>query len=601
MKARQLGSVFLCSASLVAAGTTMDGLVRTVNARSVHGTVPARQTCRDVGQPYLLIVSFSVPKGQPDSVGVNAADTLRKQTQLQLCGRNAFYPRPTADINRTIADSGYDTTKALSLTDVQLLSPLMSADVVVIGEAAYENRKLVIRPSLMDPNDRRILEPFGEFIGNRPTLAANAVMRELRNVTKLMPEYRKCRSANNESRFNDAIASAKAAMAVYPTSVMARVCMAMAYVGSKAEPAAILSVTEDILKAQPKSWYGLRFAEIAERRRGDTTRANNLLLELFALDPGDIALSEELVVALAAQKDFPKALEVISQAKASNPGQPETARLEAEICFAIQDWSCSIRAFEELGVLDTSQVNGRFFERLVFAHRSSGNLREAANAAGRGATKFADSTKFWTLQAQMLRELGDSAGAIVSARRALAIDRSNTAIVVQIAAAFGSRMDSVVDVVTSALPHVKTAQDTTTLFNVIFSGGQALFDSAKVVPDSAKTEAHWDQWSRSLKYMEVASPIQPTNVYPKFYIAAINFHFGYKELGEAYKLQAADPIKTCALATSAYDRWQKAQNLITSEGAGTASREYAVLMINAMQEAQQTVAGLRTTFCKPGS
>jgi hypothetical protein len=239
-----------------------------------------------------------------------------------MCGRNAFYPRPTADINRTINESGYDTTKALSLTDVQLLAPLMSADVVVIGEASYENRRWSIKPSLMDPNNRLIQEPFGTFEGSRTKHAVEAAIGALKTVVKLMPEYRKCRTANNESRFTDAIAAAKAAMQAYPTSVMARVCMAMAHVGSKAEPATIIAVTDEILKARPKDWHGIRFAEIGERRRGDTTKANNYLLDLFALDPSNVAVSEELIVALAQVKDYTRALEVIATAKASNPGQP---------------------------------------------------------------------------------------------------------------------------------------------------------------------------------------------------------------------------------------------------------------------------------------
>jgi tetratricopeptide (TPR) repeat protein len=371
----------------------------------------------------------------------------------------------------------------------------------------------------------------------------------------------------------------------------------MAYEQLKVSPDSILTLANEILAANPTDFNGIRFSEHAERAKGNVSRANDLLVELLALEPQDVSLQEEVIRAYAEQKDFTRALEIVARAKASSPGQPETTSLEALICFAISDWPCAIRAHEELAVVDTSAVTAPYFERLIRAYRESGNVQEAANAAGRAATKFADSVGINIVHAQMLRENGDTAGSIVAAKKALALDPTRIDTYIQIAAAYGpSQIDSLLSTLEAAVPHITTQADTARIFNMAFAPGQQLFNEAQEVADSLRTDVEWTKFQNSLRFVEFSHKLMQTD-HTKFYQAATHYFIGFKELAEAHKLQGTDGPRTCELSKSAYERWSKTRDFI-NDGGGRAAPPVAGQMLGAIDGNQQTLVELRAAFCK---
>ncbi len=573
MKSQQIRAIYLSGALVLAAGT-----IATVSARpsapiGIAATAPddaVPQMCRNTRQqPRILILVFQ----GSDSLGRIASDSVRQAWAQRECPR--YFPVPYADIASQLGGSGFDPTKALTGWDQSLLAKLLSADVVLTGSVTSAPGRWTITTSLAVPTDHRVTQPLETITANRLTLAARNVLPVVTEALKAYPEFRKCWIAEGDKRHEDAVKAANAAIAAYPPSTMARICLAQALHNLKASPDSILTVTNYVLKVNPRDYFAIRFTEYAERDKGNTARADSLMIELLALNPTDVGLQEEVIRKFADSKNFAMALKIVADAKNSNPGAPEIVSLEATICMATKDWKCAIAAYEELGKsADTAAVNISYFERLITAHRELKQFKEAAAAAGRGRSKFPDHVPMILYVSQMRREGGDTVGAIAAAKEALAKDPTQFNVYITVLASMASAPpDAIIEQVKGALPHAKTQADSATLHNFAFSPGQVLYNQASTVPDSLKTEADWQKIEMSIKLIEFAHSIVPDDL-DKFFLSLENYLLGARDFNAAQKLQDpttgkildGDKKKVCDLTTAAYNRVTKAQEWITTGG-----------------------------------
>jgi tetratricopeptide (TPR) repeat protein len=466
-------------------------------------------------------VNFEVRANENASLGVAAADSLRQAIATRICRQ--FFPRPAADINRTLRESGYDTTTALHPADISVLAKYLSSDIVVYGDVRSENRQLLVTTRLMDPTDSRIQEPLATVSNARIKFAMDkALGDEIRPALRMLPEFKRCRNSWNQGDFRTAVAAADSALGLFPQSNMARVCKIMAFDGLKMPPDSTLLLVREVLASNPRDYFAIRFGEKAEREKGNVERANEMLIQLLAINPLDAVIQEELIRVFAGAGDWVKAQEFIEAAKAANPGHPEITNLEATVCVATGQWDCAIRAYNLLrNVADTSVLNVQYFERLATAHRSLRQFREAANVAAQGATKFADSVKMHLMHSQLLREATDTVGSIRAARKALALDSTNVDIYMQVAEAFDKYVypDSIIFTVAAGLRHVKSADDSTNLIITALSKGQTIANESQ-----GDTLTGVPKFKTAIKYAEFVAGVKPDNNDAKFLIGVSSYN-----------------------------------------------------------------------------
>ena len=611
MKARQAIAAFLCGTILTAfAAMPRSGFSSTKElaaAPSAPTAPTAVQGCPDRGQSIMLITVFAVQSGQVDSLGMMAADSVRDQVARRMC--RDFFPRPKGDMEHVLRQSDFPTTKALPTSDIKLLASTLSADIVVYGQVSVpRTNDWTITPRLMDPTDAWIQEPLAPAKNTRIRQVAIEAMERVREAARIVPEYRKCRGAWNSGKFDEAVTAANAALALFPQSLMARVCLGMALEGSKASPDTVLAIAKQILAVNPRDYHGIRLREGAERAKGNKDTANALLIDLLTLDPLNIPLQERVITEFAGAQDYDQALKVAEAAKAANPGNTDILSLYATICYAVQKWECAISALDEIAQMgDTTAQNVTYFKRLSSAHQKSGNPRQAANIVARGASKFADTVELHIFHGQFLREAGDTSASIAALRKALSLDPSKIEVHQQIIAAQAGNVDSLLVSLGAALPHAKTAQDSAVFAQQALAPGQTLFNSTlETIRDSTKaTDEEFDKFDVVIRLMEFAEKATPASAagqganLPRFYGAVANFQIGFRALKTAFASQAADPVKTCQAATNAYDRMTKARDVMMA-GAITVHRDTGAGIIQATNDNQSLLAELKTKFCKPG-
>jgi tetratricopeptide (TPR) repeat protein len=567
------------------------------------------QACRERANSHrLLVVTFAGPKtmdgragGARSALGMQVADTIR-----QLIARNhcpPYFPIAAADIERTLIASGYPVDTAISAGDVKELARTTASSVVLWGSHEIDGRAWTIKPMLMDPTDEKITQPLPSGThASRVRFAVTDVLSSAKPVMDLMPQYTRCRIAAKEGRYQEAITAGKAVLEAYPNSTMARVCIASVYEQMPEMPMdSILSLTNAVLAINPDDYYAVRLSEVAERKKGNLAKANELIVRLYTLDPLNVDLQEDVIKKFAAAEDYTSALKFVSEFKAKNPGEQKITNLEALICFATKDYKCAIAAYEELEkTADTTIVNIQFYERLVKSYRELNLVKEASNAAGRAVVRYPQNVNVIGVHAQLLREAGDTTASIAAARKALALDPSKVDLYLQIAGGFGGKVDSIIATLSAALPHAKTQTDSAAIQSVAFSAGQALFNlSNPNMTDSTKrTDADLENMRTTIKYMEFADQAFPSDG-AKFYQAVAHFHLGFVALTQAFALQAADPARTCLLATEAYERSAKSRDLIQA-GGGRSDRNVAGNLLQAIDGNAQTMNELKAKHCKPG-
>jgi tetratricopeptide (TPR) repeat protein len=513
-----------------------------------------------------------------------------------------YFPLAAVDIERTLIQSGYPIDTAIAAGDIKELARTTAANVVIFGTVEMQGRAWNIKPMLMDPTDEKIVQPLPSGShAFRPSIAVGEVLEGATVAMGQMPQYTKCRIAAKEGRLQEAVTAGKAVLAAFPNSTMARVCIASVYEHMPDIPAdSIIALTEAVLAMNSDDYYAIRLSEVAERKRGNLAKANELIVRLVALDPYNVELQEDVIKKFAAAEDYAQALKFVAEFKAKNPGMPQITNLEALICFATKDYKCAIAAMDELEkTADSTVVNIAFFERLIKSYRELNLTKEASNAAGRAVVKFPENVGIIAMHSQLLRDAGDTTASIAAARKALQLDPARVDLYLQIAAG-QSEVDTVVATLASALPHAKTQDDSLKIQSLAFSAGQNLFNTSNPnMTDSTKrTDLDIENMNKTITYMAFADKAFPSDG-AKFYQAVAHFHLGFVSLTKAFALQANDAAQTCLLATDAYERNNKSRELILA-GGGRADRNVAANLLMAMDGNSQTLNDLRTKHCKPG-
>lgn len=566
MKALQRHSLAIVGAfvALAAAGAPAD--------------LEAQRTIRaDPNAPRMMVGTF---RGNEKGLGTQAATAIESRLRQDIAYKD-LWVITRADVTGVLEASGFHPDSALDATNAKQLATLLRADEYLAGRIDKSGGKFTIDARLVLSRDNALVQPLPRVEASRLDQAALLLSREVQAARKQISAEKKCVQNIRENKNEEAVTAAKAGIAAYERSTLARLCLATAYQQLKMPPESILAVTSQVLTVDPRSRYALQLAADAYKGLGQEQQAVQAYTTLLAAAPNDPTLVRGVVEQLAGMGNLDIAKPIVDTAVAENPGDMGLVRLQWLIYLTAKDWKGAARIGEDLIRADTAAGDTLFFRNLAIAYLNDSQPQKAAEAAARGAAKFPSDPSLLLFQATLLRQAGQLPQALEVVRRIERINPRAERLWVQKATIFNEMNQP-----DSALVALKTGlgngEDSTIVSQIALQQGNALYRKS----NETKTR---DDYQAALRWLEFSDQAAKSPQ-AALLIGVTSFNLGQSAANEASK------AKSCDLARLADQSFNSAQ-IYLPRGAQV-QQEAAAQMMGAINQFQPFVADQIKRHCK---
>jgi tetratricopeptide (TPR) repeat protein len=537
--------------------------------------------------PKLLVAVFN---SRELPLGVQTADAIRSRVSNTVNVRQ-LYVIPKEQITSYLESSGYKPDSALGVSDLRELGKLLRADEVLTGTVTRTPSGVRLEPRLMLARDPALAQPLPVIEAENPGQAARQIDRSLQDARRQLQDNRNCENAIRESKWDAAIAAARAGIAKYPNATIARLCLANVFQAMKAPPDSVLVVTDEIRKIDPKNSRALLFAHLAYKAKNDNENAVRALVGLLALEPHNMSLQQQVITELAQLGKPAIAIPIVDTLIAQNPGDPQLLRQKWLLLLnaAASDsgesqkrfFDQAVEAGEVMARADTMLADSSYWGRQIAAATASSNPARAIEMASRATQKYPRNVEFWVLKGNAERKAGQLQMADQSLRRAIEIDPKypNAMLLLAQTNLDLGRMDTVVQMVRRA---VAAGEDASTWAAFLLAPAQAAWKIA----DSTKKK---EDYQRVLALAQESDKLSQSNT-AAFFSGVSSFYIALDAL------QAAQRPKSCPLAREAQDMFLITQ--MTMPRGGAVDQGTARTVLGYVAQYAPTAEQMVKAYCK---
>lgn len=481
----------------------------------------------DANTPRILIPTF---RSADSKLGVSGAEAIRSRVSQEFTAKQ-LWAIPRNDINANLEASGYKPDSALSPTDIKELAKLLRADEIIDGEVTkLPDGSFKVSARMLLSRDVALSQPLGEVTAKSVSDAAKPIAKELADARKQLKDNRDCENAIRGQKYDEAIAAAQKGITAYPKATLARLCMASALSAKKAPAADVIKSADEVLAIDPLNRIALGLKYAAQKEGGQNEAAVATLLQMQKADPTNTQLATDIATAVAAM-DAVKAIPILEQLVASNPGDPALVKLQWQVLGAAKSYKKFLTVGEELVKLDTAAMDSTWFFRMTAAAASDSNNAKASEYASRAVQKYPKSASFLALQSQTLRKAGQLPQAVAAMERAVALDPKVENGYLALIVGF-SEMNQPDSAKAWATKAIAAGTDRTSIGNALLGTATPAFQKAQ----ASKSRADWREALALAQAVENVAPTENS----AFFTGVAAFQVGLDAL------QGLNKSKSCA-------------------------------------------------------
>ncbi|MFN8573243.1 MAG: hypothetical protein U0132_14420 [Gemmatimonadaceae bacterium] len=521
-------------------------------------------------------------RSDTSSLGFEMAEALRARLASDFDIR-ALMVVPESSITKALADAGLGPRQALTASDNRQLAQQFQADEYLDGSIVRTpdgGYHVQVDWGLARRDD--MVQPLPAIDGRKLSEVAKAVSHEVQQARKQVEAVRTCMEASRAREYPRALSAARQAIANYPRSSLARVCIANVYVEQHVAPDSMIQIAEEILAIDPTNRRALTFASDAYRAKGDSATALTKLVALADLDPTDVATTVRVGRALGEAGQFDRALELVSRTARLNPANAELLGLQWRLALAGHQWSLATTVGRELLVVDTTAADADFYRRTAAAFVEDSQPAQAAEFLAGGVARFPDADDLSVLRVQLLRRTGQLQAAMDAVDQLLARRPSAPNAWVQrarIQVELKASDDSVMTSLTQAVAH---GEEKVTVAGYAATLGQG-------ASRAAQASKGLDDLRLATRYFRLAESILPRDT-TAFLLGAAHL-----SLGQQLYVRARE-VKDCSMAHEMQASLTEAQVNIAK--GGRAFPDLAAQLLGRLSEVLPFASQLERAVCR---
>jgi tetratricopeptide (TPR) repeat protein len=385
-----------------------------VKVRSIAGVlvltcfagVLGAQTVRapDADAQYTLVTpAFSSPD---KTLGCSAAKEVRDRLDDAL-NYKKLPVVPRDHVDQTLQASGFPVCDPITPSDTKQLASQLRADFIVDGSAGRKSDSVWIAARLVLARDVSFAQPLPVAKGRNAGDAAKQVARFYQDALKQVPGEKQCYDQGHDpAKYGSAVAAARAAIALYPPSTLARLCIANIYAAQKQPPDSILALTTAILAVDSTNHRALELQGQAYYDKKNYDDAVRTWTRLIASDPSNAEMVERVVTSIVQSGHADQALPIMDQVVKANPGDPKLEELQWRLLMVTHHYKQAVPLGDEVIKEDTAFADTLYYQRMVTAEQEDSEPQAAAAEAAKGVGKFPNNATLQTMQAQELIAAG---------------------------------------------------------------------------------------------------------------------------------------------------------------------------------------------------
>ncbi|MGH7618043.1 MAG: tetratricopeptide repeat protein [Gemmatimonadaceae bacterium] len=546
--------------------------------------------------PYILVTTFA---SADRKLGVESANEMRHRLQSEHSAKE-LYVVPKANIDNTLAASGYPPDSALNAADLMELSKQLHGEYVLDGTATKTGKgdavRFDVRVLLKAGVSNTLAQPLPPADGKDLGDAARLVERSLTEMIKGMPPYRTCIDDLRAQKNDEAAAAARAGIAAYPASVLSRICLLNAYTNAHASPDSIISVSTQILASDPTSMLALVNLADAYAAKGDTSKAIETNLKIYRVDPSNTAVAQSIVQQLAQSGAPDRALPIIDSLLKDNPADVGMVRTKWLLQLRAKQFKQAYATSDEYVKLAPDSATEDFYNRMIGVAQTDSNAVKVQEYAAKGSQRFPKQIAFLNILAQSYIKAGQMQQALAPARRATQLDPKNqNAWLLAIAAANGANMrDSSAAFAQQA---INNGADKNTFGTALLGPTQDLFTKAQ----ASKARADWEAVLKSAQAVDSAAASPQS----KFFVGVSAFSIAADMVNELQtQAQAAQKSNKKAEKEAACGTVKQMEDLLTTTSiampaGASVSKETAGQIMGGVTQLTDYMAQVKKAFaCK---
>lgn len=518
-----------------------------VGLMATSGSVTAQ---RPEAAPRITVLTF---RSADKQVGRKAAESVRDELARNSDPKK-LYILPQADVKNTLEASGYSITDALAPNDAKALAGLLRADTYVDGTVAKTPAGYRVDARLVVARDNSLAQPLPPVEVSNVAQAGKPIANAVRDALRQVDAEKACYAATRAGNLSAAVKAARAGIAAYPRSTIARTCLANLYYAQMAKATnsrdslvfadSVLAVARDIRTQDPRNVSALRFSAELYKLKNDSTRYYEALTSLLTADPTDLKLQSQVINDLAANGKAALAVPILKQSLQANPGEPRLLRTAFLVYLAASDFQNAVAVGPELIRVDTAAADSSYYVRMAAAYQSLNQPAQAAQAIAQGTAKYPRNASLQVLYGQTLKKAGQGPQAIEAFKRALALDPKLSTAYLQVADIYSQAGQT--DSVAAVLQRAASAPGVDRAILAQYALGQG--NTAYKAGVASKNRA---DYQRAISLLQLSDRIQPSSD-AKFLIGASSFSIGQSAATEAGE------SKNCSLARLAQESFATA-------------------------------------------
>jgi tetratricopeptide (TPR) repeat protein len=377
--------------------------------------------------PIFLAVTFKSPGDQ--KLGIEVAEAIR-QRMIR------FFPQPAVragqvrivkqeEINNSLTGSGYPADSAITTTDLRDLGKGIGAAESMEGWIKRTAQGVEAQARFYVLSNISAPEVMPVIIEKDAGAAGRKIAEMYVQARKELPDYERCKNALIANQPEQAITAAQAAMQQWDKGVLPRACLLTAYsklVEQKKMPIdSVLRVANEIVGIDPTNEIALVQLVDAYRAKGDTARAIEYSMKVYALNPASPTVPA-LVDFLAASGAPDKALTIIEDQMKNNPGDAAVIETQWKLLMATNQWKRALASGEEMVKFDSAKADTMYFRRQVGNAVQDSQPQLVLQLLGRATQKFPKNLFLLQAYADQLRKQGQTQQALEVAKKVIAID-----------------------------------------------------------------------------------------------------------------------------------------------------------------------------------
>jgi tetratricopeptide (TPR) repeat protein len=512
-------------------------------------------------------------------LGVQAAEAIRSQLSKQTNIRDLVVV-PKADINNSLASSGYNTTEALAPGDAKALASLVRAPQYLDGTVTKTPTGYKIDSRLIISRDMTRGQVLPSAQAPKLDDAASQVAKSIQAARKQLSGEEACHNAVAQGKFQEGVSAARAAMAGYPNANIAGACLVDAYAGLKMDDS-VIAVSERIRTSDPANNVALRRLADTYRTKGDITKELEVLTQLAASDPTNIKLIQDVIAEMAKAGHADLAVPLMRDLIQNNPGDPQLLNLGWLVYLNAKDYKGAIDVGNEMVRVDTAAATADFFTRLAGAYIGLGQAQKASETAARGVAKFPSDAKLWLVYAQASYRAGQLQQAVDEGKKSIALDPKNPGAYFLLATVQDS-LNTYDDLAATIQNAKNNGVDPGSLSQLALKQGSDAYKAGTASKDRT-------DFQRAIKFLQLSDALQ-TSADAKFLLGASAFSLGQSAVNDA------NDKKSCELARMAKDAFNLASLNLPAGGQKYPSE--AAQLLTAIPQFTPAVDSEVKRYCK---